>query len=419
MIQKLNISIAWSLLLARWRQTLVAAIGVTFSISMFIALLSFMTGLNIMLDSLFVNRTPHVRLYNEVRQNPRQPLMLVDTLKNHHHFISSIKTSISREEISNSAAILAALRRDRRVQGISPKINTAALFNNGSQRLNGIVYGIDVVAENKLFHFYDYITKGDGSQLAIVPNSIVLGKALADILQVEIGDMVYVTSTTGEVFPMKLVGNYQSGINDLDKVTAYTSLTTAQRLLGKPTNFLTDIQVRLYNMEAAPLIAKEYERIFETKAIDIQTANAEFETGTNIRTLMSYIVGITLLIVAGFGIYNILNMMIYEKMDSIAILKATGFSGADVRRIFLIIALSIGIFGGLLGLGIGYILSALIDLVPFETQSLPTIKTYPVNYDPAFYGISIVFSIITTYFAGLFPAAKASKVDPVVIIRGK
>jgi lipoprotein-releasing system permease protein len=60
-----------------------------------------------------------------------------------------------------------------------------------------------------------------------------------------------------------------------------------------------------------------------------------------------------------------------------------------------------------------------IDAVPYNTTALPTIKTYPVNYDQAFYGIGILFSLITTYLAGLFPAAKASKVDPVVIIRGK
>ena len=146
---------------------------------------------------------------------------------------------------------------------------------------------------------------------------------------------------------------------------------------------------------------------------------AEFETGTNIRTLISYVVGITLLIVAGFGIYNILNMMIYEKMDSIAILKATGFAGKDVKRIFLVIALSIGVFGGLLGLALGYGISLIIDTIPFVTESLPTITTYPINYNPVYYGIAILFSIVTTYLAGSFPASKAGKIDPVVIIRGK
>jgi lipoprotein-releasing system permease protein len=112
-------------------------------------------------------------------------------------------------------------------------------------------------------------------------------------------------------------------------------------------------------------------------------------------------------------------MMIYEKMDTIAILKATGFAGRDVRNIFLSIALSIGIVGGLLGLLFGLLLSLLIDQIPFNTAALPTVTTYPINYSPVFYLIGIVFAMITTYFAGFFPARKASKIDPVIIIRGK
>ena len=166
-------------------------------------------------------------------------------------------------------------------------------------------------------------------------------------------------------------------------------------------------------------MAKAFEGLFGLDAIDIQTANAQFETGSFVRTLISYSVGITLLIVAGFGIYNILNMMIYEKMDSIAILKATGFSGLDVNLVFITIALSIGIIGGMLGLLAGLGLSAIIDRIPFITASLPSIKTYPIDYAPRFYIIGALFSIITTYFAGYFPAKKASNIDPVVIIRGK
>jgi lipoprotein-releasing system permease protein len=75
--------------------------------------------------------------------------------------------------------------------------------------------------------------------------------------------------------------------------------------------------------------------------------------------------------------------------------------------------------GGLLGLLNGFIFSYIIDHIPFNTQALPTIKTYPINYNPKFYLIGAVFSIITTYFAGFFPARKASKIDPVIIIRGK
>nr|WP_310590301.1 hypothetical protein [Dyadobacter pollutisoli] len=61
----------------------------------------------------------------------------------------------------------------------------------------------------------------------------------------------------------------------------------------------------------------------------------------------------------------------------------------------------------------------MVDQIPFVTPSLPTITTYPVNYNPWFYGIGIVFSLTTTLLAGWFPSRKASKIDPVVIIRGK
>jgi len=73
----------------------------------------------------------------------------------------------------------------------------------------------------------------------------------------------------------------------------------------------------------------------------------------------------------------------------------------------------------LLGLLFGFGASLIIDQVPFVTESLPTITTYPVDYNPVFYIIAAVFSLVTTFLAGLFPAKKASKVDPVVIIRGK
>ena len=90
--------------------------------------------------------------------------------------------------------------------------------------------------------------------------------------------------------------------------------------------------------------------------------------------------GIVLLIVAGFGIYNILNMMIYEKLDAIAILKATGFNGSDVQRIFLLLSIIIGVVGGLGGLVGGFALQKMIDNIPFVTEALPTITTFPIDY---------------------------------------
>jgi lipoprotein-releasing system permease protein len=416
---KLIIRIAKSLLLARWRQTLVAAIGVTFSITMFIALLSFMSGLNGLLDGLILNRTAHIRLFNEIKPNVHQPINASLEFNKSYNFIRSIKSSNSRQEIYNSGVIMQALKKDSRVKGIAPKITAQVFFNDGSIDITGVINGIDAQAESDLFYFGDYVTAGNPLDIKIVSNSIILGKGLATKLLANIGDVVQVTTAKQERFSLKVVGFFQSGLGEFDKVQSYASLITTQKILGKTSDYVTDIQLKLNDMNQAPSVGKEYVQLFQTDAEDIQTANSQFETGSFVRTLISYSVGVTLLIVAGFGIYNILNMMIYEKMDSIAILKATGFSGFDVNRIFLVIALSIGFFGGVLGLFFGFLLSAVIDQIPFNTAALPTIKTYPIDYNPIFYFIGSSFSLVTTYLAGWAPARKASKVDPVIIIRGK
>ncbi len=416
---KLLINIAGSLLKARWRQTMIAAIGVTFSITMFITLLSFMAGLNDMLDGLIGNRTPHIRLFNEVNPSEIQPVHLSNAYRNNYNIIRSVKAENSRQDIYNSEAVINTLKKDERVLGVSPKINSPVFYNDAIVDITGVLNGIDVVAEKELFHFSDYVTSGSVMDLKNINNSIIIGKALAEKFQINIGDIIHVVTIKGDRFPLKLVGLYESGLRDFDKTQGFAAINTTQKILGKANNYYTDIQVKLKNIAMAPAIAKEYAKKFDTEAEDIQTANSQFETGSFVRTLISYAVGITLLIVAGFGIYNILNMMIYEKMDSIAILKATGFAGKDVKTIFIFIALSIGLTGGLLGLITGLGLSATIDQVPFKTAALPTIKTYPINYNPKFYLIGAVFSLVTTYLAGLFPARKASKIDPVIIIRGK
>lgn len=416
---KLIMDISWALLLARWKQTLVAAAGVTFSIAMFISLLGFMTGLNVLLDGLILNRVPHVRLYKSIRPSQKQPVMQVPGFRKHYHFISSVKAVNASQQIRNSQAILTYLRNDHLVIGAAPRITTQVFFNDGNIDLTGIVQGIDPALENKLFNFDEYMISGSAADLSKIPNSIILGKTLADLLLADVGEVIQLTTTQGQVFQLKVVGLFQSGIQEYDKTQSYASVNVVQKLLGKTASYVTDIQIRLTDITQAPAVAKKFARIFETDAEDIQTANAQFETGSFIRTLISYAVGITVLIVAGFGIYNILNMMIYEKMDTIAILKATGFSGKDVKTVFLLIALVIGLFGGLLGLLAGFGISVMVDQIPFVTPSLPTITTYPVNYDPWFYGIGIVFSLATTLLAGWLPSRKASKVDPVVIIRGK
>ncbi len=415
---KLIINIALHLLRARLKQTVVAGVGVTFGIAMFITLVSFMNGLNDLLDGLMLNRTPHVRLYNEIKPSENQPVSYAKKYKNYTNFITSVKPKDRGKAIYNCKSIIHDLKQDKRIVDVAPKITAPVFFNSGTIEISGVINGIDVLAEEKLFKISEYIIEGEVPDL-LENNSIIIGKGLADKMLLKKGDIIKVTTSKGNLASLKIIGISQVGITEIDDVMSYTSLVTAQKLLGEATNYITDIQVKTFDITTAPALAKEFAAKYDLDTIDYQTTNSQFETGSSIRSIISYAVGIVLLIVAGFGIYNILNMMIFEKMDSIAILKATGFSGNDVKWIFISLSMVIGIAGGILGLFFGYIFSSIIDVVPFNTAALPTIKTYPINYNPMFYVIGITFALVTTFIAGLFPALKASRIDPVEIIRGK
>ena len=305
------------------------------------------------------------------------------------------------------------------MRGALPQVKTQIFYIAGSIELGGNLTGINPIEEARLFNMADYIVEGSAEALQQTDNGILLGIGIAKKMALKIGDRVQVSPINGDIFPLKIVGFYQSGIADIDAIQSFTNLKTVQRILGEAQNYITDINVKLYDIEQALPLSKSIEQQFKLKAIDIKTANAQFETGTSIRNLITYAVSITLLIVAGFGIYNILNMLIYEKMNDIAILKATGFSGKDVQLIFMSQAMIIGLVGGILGLVIGYGLASLIDTVPFETEALPTVETYPINMNPMFFVIGFLFALISTFLAGYLPSKKAKKIDPVKIIRGQ
>ncbi len=416
---KVILNIAKTHLLTKLKQTAIAALGVTFGIAAYITLVSFMTGLNKMLDDLMLNQTPHIRIYNEIEPSDPQPVSLYDKFENSLNIVHSIKPKLTQKKIHNALPFIKYLNEDKNVKGAIPQVKTQIFYIAGSIEIAGNLTGIIPTEEARLFNFRDYITIGSPEKLQNTDNGILLGAGIASKMSLDVGDRIQISTIKGDVFPLKIVGIYQSGVADIDAIQSFVNLKTAQRILGEAENYITDINVKLHDLDKAFLMSKKIEQQFGLTAIDIKTANAQFETGTTIRNLITYAVSITLLIVAGFGIYNILNMLIYEKMNDIAILKATGFSGKDVQYIFMSQAIIIGIVGGLLGLLIGFVFTNIINTIPFRTEALPTIETYPINFNGWFYVIGITFAMISTFFAGYLPSQKAKKIDPVKIIRGQ
>jgi lipoprotein-releasing system permease protein len=416
---RILLSISRTHLSSRKKQSLIAALGVTFGIGTYIIMMGFMNGLNGLLDGLILNRTPHIHLYNEVEPTRIQPIDMWQGGENTIKVVGSIKPKTNQTRIHNALPLIDYLNKQKYVRGATPQVKAQAFYLAGSTQLNGVLIGVDIMKEAELYNLNEYITEGQALDLAKNENGIIIGAGVAKKIAMKVGDIVQVSSAKGEIMPLKIVGLYQSGLSDIDNVQSYINIKAAQRLMGEKDNFITDINIKLYDLERAPILSEDMANLFDVAAVSVQSANAQFETGSTVRTLISYAVSITLLIVAGFGIYNILNMLIYEKMNDIAILKATGFSGKDVKIIFISQAIIIGLIGGILGLILGYGVCLIIDNTPFDTPALPTIKTYPVLYAPRYYIIGMVFAMLSTFFAGYLPARRAERIDPVDIIRGQ
>ena len=165
----------------------------------------------------------------------------------------------------------------------------------------------------------------------------------------------------------------------------------------------------------AEKVAAEIRHFTDYKVEPWQEGNSQLDSSNVLRDIMAIAVSLTILIVAGFGIYNIMTMTVNEKIKEIAILKAMGFNGKDVIEIFLTQSVVIGLIGGFTGMIMGGIISRIIDNVPFEIASLTTL---PVEYRASDYLMAFVFGLIITFLAGYLPAKKASQVDPVAILRG-
>jgi lipoprotein-releasing system permease protein len=289
------------------------------------------------------------------------------------------------------------------------------IYTSGSVTINGTVAGVNINEEDKMFDVQSNMVAGDLHDLNKVNNGLLIGKGVADKLSLHVGDNITVSAGNGSATIMRVVGIFATTVKQIDETKSYANIVQAQNLLGKDRSYVTDIKINVRDYNTAPGIARDLETLTGYKAEDWVQANEQLKAAFKIRAIiLNSVIGVILL-VAGFGIYNILNMTIYEKIKEIAILKATGFSGPAVVSIFLQQAIYIGILGGIIGIAVGFGITYMVSRIYIGAG---TLKYLPMSFYIPHYVEAISFGILTTIAAGFFPARKASKVDPVTIIRG-
>lgn len=413
---KLASSIAFTYMQAKLKQTIIATAGVTFGITVFIFMVSFIIGINDYTKDIIFEQSPHLRLYNEVEIADKSVLDRFD--QKSVNIIHHTKPKEISLNLKDGKQVVQQLKQENRILAISGSIKSQVFYRFGSSAINGIVNGIEYDDENELFNLEDRLVEGSFRELSTMPNSLVMGVGLAKKLNVAAGDRLYITTENGNNFSVRIVGIFKTGLTDIDNQQSYASLNTVQRFLGIPASYITDIKIKLHDMEQAPALSEELQKKYNYHGSDWKIDNATLLEGEVLRQMIAYGVAITILLVAGFGIFNILTMIIYEKMKEIAILKAMGFSDMDIRWIFLTQALVIGIAGAILGLIFGFLAAYGLSQMPFKSDVMITMDHLPVSFNVIYYITGFTFGILTTALAGYIPSRKAANVDPISILRG-
>lgn len=415
---RLALDIALTHLLAKKRQTLVAMMGVTFGISMFIVMISFMQGVNQFTLDLALDGSPHVRIYNPVKNNRQSIIEQQNPDPDAMYIVHHQKPKNELPKLKNGMRMLRELEQWPGVQQAAPNLSTQVFYNSGAVQFAGSMIGCDILKENVMYDLENKMVEGNLEGLLTNTDGILLGDELAEKMNVKVGDRISISTPQGSLLLMRVVGTFSFGFSAVDGSRSYATLASVQKILQKDPQYITDLVIRLDDYTQAKALGKTLTNIYGYTAEDWETTNAAILAGEVIRNVMTFVISLAMLVVAGFGIYNIMNMSIINKLKDIAILKATGFESGNIVRIFLLQSLIIGVLGGLLGLVFGGFFSYLISVTPFPSGTGFNIKTFPVLFEPKFYALGLVFGFLTTLFAGWFPARRASKVDPVEIIRG-
>ncbi|MCC7497602.1 MAG: ABC transporter permease [Bryobacterales bacterium] len=258
---------------------------------------------------------------------------------------------------------------------------------------------------------------------------IVLGAQLALSSGSKVGQLVSVISPQGELTPFgprsatfrfRVVGTFESGFYDLDSTWAFISLEQAQRIESVE-NTVNAIELKLDDIYKAPQVAAAISKMVGPK-LDATTWMEQNHALLNALKMERYVTVITIgliVLVAGLNILISLVMMVMEKYRDIAILMSMGARAEQIRRIFVLQGVMIGVVGTAIGLILGYGLSLAADhyrWIPLDEQ------VYALSYvpfDPRWFdGIWIAaIAIGVSLIATLYPARTATRVAPAEALR--
>ncbi|MER8749313.1 ABC transporter permease [Mesorhizobium sp. M1050] len=409
----LILDIAVTHIAGRGRQTLVAVIGVAVGVGFSIAMAALMQGGQDDFVRQLVDTMPHVDITDEQRTARRQPAEdIFDTVA-----ISGLRPRDDRRGIINPTEATAWL--ESWIPGrYAPSLKTQGVIRYSSREVGATIIGVEPEREPGVSPIVEDFVQGSFAALAAGGNNVLVGDTMANRLGAGLGDTITAVSSQGQARNFKIAGLFHTGTTQRDESEAYILLKNAQIVSVRP-NAINEIRIKLDDPNRAPAVARRAEAELGYKAVAWQEANESILEAFVIRNVIMYTVVGAIMLVAGFGIFNIISTITHEKARDIAIMKSLGFPEADMRRLFLLEGVAIGAGGSALGWVLGFAMVYALSLVRFEIAATGQEMTHlPIAWSVLHYVIATGFAVGSAAVAGYLPARRAAMQNPVDIIRG-
>jgi lipoprotein-releasing system permease protein len=404
-------------LLAHLRQTLVCIAGVTISVMMFITMTALMDGFTDKFIIETVESSGHVTIYDEPRE--KETKILESVYKDPHALLSmeGVKPREQVKKIKNPTGLIATLRRMPHVVAAAPIVKGDLIATYGTKTYGMQLFGVDPKQQTVVTTIGQKVTKGAFERLNTTADGIVLGRGVAQTLGARINDNVTLSSPEAGHTIAKVVGIFDTGVTPVDYGRAYMMVNNAQTLLNRK-NIINEVVLRLDDYTQAREVAAQIESVCGYKTYSWQEANENFLKIFRIQTIITYFITGALLLVAAFGVLNILIMSVLERVNDIAILKSFGMSRSDITQVYLFQGLVIAFIGASLGLLLGKLGVEGLRRLPIQMEGLVKAEGLLMSEHPSQYVQALIGAIVVVLLASVYPARRAAKYDPVEVIRG-
>jgi lipoprotein-releasing system permease protein len=402
---------------AHKRQSLVCIAGVTISVMMFISMSSMMQGFSDKFIIETVESSGHITIHDEPRESQTAILERVYTDPNALIRVEGVKPRDNIKKIKNPEGIMAKVRRLPGVIDAAPLVDGNAIATYGTKTLSVSILGVDPIRQQEVTTIGTNVVQGSFDRLKTTGDGIILGQGVADVLGAKLDDIISLASETGGRSTVKVVGIFQTGVTPVDYSRGYMLINNAQTLLDKK-NIVNEIVLRTDDYTRAREYAAQIESIVGYKVESWQEANSNFLKIFRVQTIITYIITGALLVVAAFGVLNILIMAVLERVNDIAILKSFGFSRHDITLIYLFQGLVIGLVGSAVGLGLGKAAVEGLRRLPIQMEGLVKAEGILMSESLSMYVTAFFATLVVVTIASVYPARRAAKYDPVEVIRG-